>query len=204
MKYYAVKKGRNPGIYHTWGECSNQVIGYKGASYKKFHSYDEALDFMEGHKTATINTKNEIKDDEMIAYVDGSFSVDANIYSYGIVIITKDGKETFNGYGNDLDLAQMRNVSGELKGAVEAIQLAVDRHMKRLYLHYDYAGIEKWATGEWKTNKNGTKMYKEFYDKMKDQIDIVFIKVKAHSGVEYNEEADGLAKKAIAEIKERI
>ena len=23
MKYYAVKKGRHPGIYNTWEECQN-------------------------------------------------------------------------------------------------------------------------------------------------------------------------------------
>ena len=25
MKYYAVKKGRHPGIYNTWEECQNEV-----------------------------------------------------------------------------------------------------------------------------------------------------------------------------------
>lgn len=203
MKYYAVRQGKNPGIYNTWEECKSQVIGFKGAVYKKFASYDEAMNFINinENKSKGIETIDEIKEDEIIAYVDGSFSAEKNIYSYGVVLISHEGKETFNGYGNNLDMAQMRNVSGELMGAIKAMQLAIEKDKKRIYLHYDYAGIEKWGRGEWKTNKKGTKMYKEYYEKIIDKIDIVFVKVKAHSGIEYNEEADLLAKKAIEEIE---
>ena len=200
MKYYAVKEGRRPGIYYTWDECKEQVIGHKGAIYKKFNSRDDALEFIDEVQLNSIKTTEEtegVKEDEIIAYVDGSFSLELNIYSYGMVTISNQGKESFYGCGDNLEMAQMRNVSGELKGAIEAIKLALDRNKKKLYLHYDYAGIEKWAKGEWKTNKKGTKMYKDYYDKIKDRLDIEFIKVKAHSGVELNEEADLLAKKAI-------
>lgn len=30
-KYYAVKKGYQPGVYHQWNDCLTQVTGYKGA-----------------------------------------------------------------------------------------------------------------------------------------------------------------------------
>ncbi len=59
-------------------------------------------------------------------------------------------------------------------------------------------GIEKWAKGEWKTNKYGTQKYKEYYDSIKDILKVEFIKVKAHSGGDkYNEEADKLAKASL-------
>lgn len=150
MKYYAVRVGKIPGIYNTWDECSKQVIGYKGAVYKKFDSYDDALSFLKDNKVHHVGTEENVKKDELIAYVDGSFCVDSNIYSYGIVLIDIDGKETFYGHGTNLEMAQMRNVSGELKGAMEAMEIAVSKNKKKLYLHYDYAGIEKWALGEWK------------------------------------------------------
>ena len=35
-KYYAVKKGRKPGIYDTWDECRKQTLGFSGAVYKSF------------------------------------------------------------------------------------------------------------------------------------------------------------------------
>lgn len=200
MKYYAVRIGRNPGIYNTWDECKTQVIGYKNAVYKKFNSYDEAMDFMDELDNMEIKTHDKLANDEIIAYVDGSYSEENNIYSYGMVIINGEGIEKFKGRGDNKDMASMRNVSGELLGAIEAMRLAIKRNKKRLYLHYDYAGIEKWARGDWKTNKVGTRWYKEFYDKIKEDIDVVFVKVEAHSGVKYNEEADLLAKEAIKEI----
>ena len=46
MKYYAVKKGYNPGIYTTWEACSKQVNGYSGAEFKRFHDLKEAEDFL--------------------------------------------------------------------------------------------------------------------------------------------------------------
>lgn len=30
-KYYAVKKGYQPGVYYEWKDCLAQVTGYKGA-----------------------------------------------------------------------------------------------------------------------------------------------------------------------------
>ena len=35
-KYYAVKKGKVPGIYFNWNDCKAMVDGYQGAVYKRF------------------------------------------------------------------------------------------------------------------------------------------------------------------------
>jgi ribonuclease HI len=44
--YYAVKNGRNNGIYDTWESCKEQVQGFKDAQFKKFKSKQEADDYM--------------------------------------------------------------------------------------------------------------------------------------------------------------
>jgi len=41
-KHYVVWKGRQPGIYTTWADCSAQVTGFAGAEYKAFGSRTEA------------------------------------------------------------------------------------------------------------------------------------------------------------------
>lgn len=196
--YYAVKKGKIPGIYETWKDCEEQVKGYSGAEYKKFSTYEEALSFVSDEKEQIeISEESQLKESEAIAYVDGSFDIDNWTYSYGVVFITCDGKETYSGREDNKDLAEMRNVSGEIKGAMVAMNLAIEKGKKTLYLHFDYTGIEQWAKGSWKTNKDGTKAYKGFYDSIKAQLNVVFIKVKAHTGIKYNEEADSLAKAAM-------
>ncbi|MBU5425407.1 ribonuclease H family protein [Tissierella pigra] len=198
--YYGVRKGRFPGIYETWKKCEEQIRGYSGAEYKKFPTYEEALMFIDGGNQAIdLVDEKDLKENEAIAYVDGSFDIKNFTYSYGVVFIDSNRKETYSGRDNNKELAEMRNVSGEIKGAMVAMELAIEKRIKTLYLHFDYTGIEQWAIGSWKTNKNGTKAYKEFYDSIKDKLKVVFIKVKGHSGVKYNEEADKLAKEAIME-----
>ena len=213
-KYYAVNIGKNPGIYNTWKECQEQVIGYKGAKFKKFSSYEEALVFinqvdgysaskakgaifMASEDGSSIPNIESMKKNEIIAYVDGSFDLESRTYSYGVVLISNQGKETYKGREDDKALAEMRNVAGEIKGAMIAMNKAIEKGKDTIYIHYDYTGIENWAKGNWKTNKEGTKSYKGYYDSIKNKLDVYFIKVKAHSGVQYNEEADQLAKEAI-------
>ena len=35
-KFYAVKKGKVPGIYTSWDACKSMVHGFPGAVYKGF------------------------------------------------------------------------------------------------------------------------------------------------------------------------
>lgn len=195
-KFYAVKKGFKKGIFKTWNECKKQVDGYSGAVYKAFTNYEEAYEFIGMNKSLSkdSDSKNKLVREFVEAYVDGSYSAEKKMYSYGVVILCGNLKEEFSGKGNDEENLSMRNVAGELLGAMEAIKWAVKNKKNDIKIYYDYEGIEKWALGLWKTNKKGTKAYKEFIDGVKGIININFIKVKAHSGVYYNEEADRLAK----------
>ena len=74
---------------------------------------------------------------------------------------------------------------------------AVELKKDKIYIHYDYRGIEDWSLGNWKTNKSLTREYKVFYDNIKESLEVVFIKVKSHKGIELNEYVDKLAKEAI-------
>ena len=191
MKYYAVRVGRNPGIYQTWDECKRETVGFKGASFKKFSTLEDAKAF--------INEKEEKKKEsaekyELVVYVDGSYRNKDKSHSYGVYMFNDEEEYTYS--KRFFKNSEMRNVSGEIKGAMRAMEEAVKLGKKKIYLHYDYEGIRSWALGFWKTNKEGTINYKKFYDSIKDKLEVKFIKVEAHTGVEYNELVDKLAKEA--------
>lgn len=46
MPFYAVRKGECPGIYYKWIDCFQQINGYKGSTYKKFETEEEANIFL--------------------------------------------------------------------------------------------------------------------------------------------------------------
>lgn len=201
-KVYAVRKGKHPGIYDTWKECKLQIDGFSGAEYKSFKTKEEAVKYV-GYKNLSSNdvineTKKQVDKWDVRAYVDGSYSHESLLYSYGCVILVEGKPETrLNGIGNDSELLKMRNVAGELEGAKKAIEWAYENNFNSVQICYDYKGIELWATDVWKANKDGTKEYKQFIKKYSEKINIGFLKVKAHSGNKYNEIADMLAKEAI-------
>jgi viroplasmin and RNaseH domain-containing protein len=90
MKFYAVKVGKTPGVYETWDECSKQVVGFQGAVYKSFPTKEEAIEFVTGKK---IEHKDNFKNPT--AYVDGSFNVLTNEYSFGAILFVDNKKLTF-------------------------------------------------------------------------------------------------------------
>lgn len=197
-KYYAVRKGAKVGIFDNWAECEKQVKGFSGAEYKSFSTKEEAKNYIRGVKENINDDPIEnLKSNEMIAYIDGSFDEESGYYGYGGVIFIKDGKETFQGKSNEKYMVEMRNVAGEIKASMLAMEKALVKSVDTLYIYYDYAGIEKWCTGEWKRNKLATKEYKRYCDNVKEKLDLVFIKVEAHSGDKYNDEADRQAKEAL-------
>lgn len=198
-KYYAVKVGHAPGIYKTWDECKKQVDGFSGASYKGFDTLTDAEKYLgllnKNEKSPNMAKPKAVSD--AVAYVDGSYEDSQKEFSYGLVMFTNGIEKHFAEKYNTTNLVDMRNVAGEIMGAQKAMQYCIDNNLKSLDLYYDYEGIAKWCTGEWKASKLGTKAYKEFFDSIKELLKVNFYKIAAHTGNTYNELADQLAKGAL-------
>jgi ribonuclease HI len=192
-RYYAVKSGIKTGIFNSWDECKGFVSGYPNAEYKGFATLDEANNYMNN-----VEEKFTHSSDSVIAYVDGSFDADNMTYSYGCVIILPDGSiKEFSGQGNNKENAKLRNVTGEMLGAMRSVRFAINNGYKAIEIRYDYAGIEQWVVGNWNTKSELTKKYADAMKKWKKDIKICFTKVAAHTNVKYNERADQLAKQAL-------
>lgn len=197
-KYYAVKNGYHIGIFETWEECQKEVTGFSGAEFKSFVSRRDAEEYMGvNHQISLFDEVPDTQVNTAVAYVDGSYNIETTQYGCGVVLFTGGREITFSKGFCDPDMALMRNVAGEIEGAKLAMKYCVDNNIEEIDIYYDYEGVEKWCTGEWKTNKDGTIEYKRFYDEVAKTVRVNFVKVKGHSGDTYNDMADRLAKDAV-------
>jgi ribonuclease H-related protein len=183
---------------HTAGEYIGKVNVYyspKKDGYKitcqsiSVDSYKDVLerlwqDFQHG-------LKPEMNDNEISAFVDGSF-LNKKI-GYGAVIMK--GSRILHEISGKMDerYEEHHQIGGELKAVIETVSWCNQNNIRDLHIYYDYKGIEMWARGKWKAKKELTQKYQAFM--VKQSITFHFHKVAAHTGNKWNEYADMLAKK---------
>lgn len=217
-KFYAVKAGRRPGIYKTWGECEAQVKGYSGASYKAFSTQQEAETFV------GLTSEKELKElkehlpcETVEIYTDGSHKkVRGGYKGIGAYAVYK-GKEYKFSAEADVPMLEQYNIHPSLLNTISNPTLeflAFAETLRNIYLniprghqpiHFifriDYIGVAKWLSGEWKVKEQYIKNIKEkamfFLQEIQElspgtQIEIQH--VHGHSGNLGNDAADFLAK----------
>ena len=168
MKYYAVKNGRKIGIFTSWDDCRAQVDGYSGAEYKSFANEQDAKVYLGIGEQASFDF---MTDDSVRAYVDGSFNIETCEFSFGAVLFVGGKTLTFSEKYDDIELAAMRNVAGEIKGAEFVLRYCTENGISAVDIYYDYEGIAAWAEGRWKTNKPGTIAYKKLFDELSKKVE---------------------------------
>ena len=148
-------------------------------------------------KTQTNNISQIVELDpcEIRAFIDGSFDKRKGVVGSGGVILLGAEEVEFSLSSKEPNHVAYWNVSGELLAALNVVDYALDHGYTSCSLYYDYMGIEMWATGRWKTNNPLTTNYAKRMKEASKKLRIDFHKVKAHSGIAYNDRADALAKK---------
>lgn len=201
---YGVQRGFQTGVYGTWDECKKQTEGFSGPSYRKFKDVEAAKAFVcgelqeeSGKAKESAAPAQKVEPDGPYAFVDGSFNSEKNQYGYGGFVCVDGRKYPLIGSGKDAEMASMRNVAGEIMGAMAAVEKAEELRLRELTILYDYRGIEEWATGSWKATKQGTQAYQQFMNPDNRLTKVSFQKVAAHTGIEGNEMADVMAKYAV-------
>ncbi|AET72979.1 ribonuclease H [Phaeocystis globosa virus 12T] len=112
-KYYAVARGHKTGIFITWNDCKEQVLGYKNAAYKRFETKEEAENYIESFIVKPVNDETPVN--LPIPVERNMFEVDYYVYT--------DGSCHSNGYPNAkagigifFGINDERNVSRKLEG----------------------------------------------------------------------------------------
>lgn len=186
---YVVLSGDAPGIY-TSDDFEAQNKGCPKAD-AVFPDIDMAERWFEART-------NSGRTGTAFAYVDGSFNSKTGVYGYGVVLFSaSDEADYFVFCGTGSLYSDARNVAGEVCGAIRAVKEAINLGYSSIRICYDYEGIEAWCNGRWRAQKPLTIHYRGAMDKLSKEINITFKKVAAHTGVKYNEMADGLAKQAV-------
>jgi ribonuclease HI len=187
MKYYAIHKGRESGIYNTWDECKELVNGFKGAKYKKFNNLNDARYYIDNgfEKDNDISTN----DDVINVYTDGScINNGFENARAGIGVFFKDndsrnvstkvnGKQT----NNTAELKAIKMVYKILKNDIKNnknINIFTDSKYA-IKCCTDYG--EKNYNNKWKDEIPNLNLVKEIYELYKNCSNVKFIHVKAHT-----------------------
>jgi len=131
-------------------------------------------------------------------YTDGSFTTLYPKYSgWGMVAIDDNG----NVLGRQSGVLQgavstMRQIGGELKGAMIAVKWAIINNYDKVIIHYDYEGVKQWGEGNWKAKKTWTAQYSDYMINIKNiKVEFKHVGNEHHQG--FNQMADTLANNAI-------
>ncbi len=208
-KFYAVAKGRKPGVYDNWHEAKSQIDGFAGAVYKGFPSRKEAEEWIKNPVLKRIpfsaipseNTGGNCipKEGEITIYTDGGSSGNPGPGGYGAVIIIDGEKKELTG-----GFRLTTNNRMELMGVIVSLRdLGHADKPVTLYTDSSYVvnGVtkgwaEKWRKNNWiKADKQpavNSDLWSELLDLIKP-LDIKFMWVKGHAGHVYNERCDELA-----------
>lgn len=207
-KFYAVAKGRKPGIYTNWPEAKIQIDGFAGALYKGFATYREAEEWLKkpvlrraspGKRPEGTRTHNVHDRDRVTIYTDGGSSGNPGPGGYGAIQIY-DGtvKERTGGF------RFTTNNRMELMGVIVALRELEHRELPvTVYTDSSYVvnGItkgwaKKWRSNNWIKADKRPAVNPDLWGELLDltaELDVTFVWVKGHAGNSYNERCDELA-----------
>ena len=207
MKYYAIAKGRDTGIYKSWDEAKPLVEKYKGAIYKSFQCPQDAVQFMKEHgilelgdfKSETIPHSRFHRDgcmyynDRYYIYTDGGVSYGKGIKKSQCGIFFGDGHSLNSNIPiYDKMVTNQRAELLAIQNALELIKTNIIFNDRKIIIctdsEYSYKCLTKWYKGwennDWKTLKGEDVKHRNILENIMKNVnnhgDIKFKHVRAH------------------------
>ncbi len=211
-KIYAVKVGRNPGLFRSWGECKKQVHGFKGARFKSFSSEAEAKEWL-GDSEGILNLPkipmadvsnppSRKTDADYIVFTDGSCLVNPlGPGGYAAIVVHVLDNDVVELTGGSPSTTNNRM---EMCAAIAALDYipegaSVDMYVDSQYVQngFESGWVQNWKRRGWKTSTGGEVKNQDLWKR----LDVLYSKrkvsihwVKGHNGNLMNERCDELAR----------
>jgi ribonuclease HI len=205
-KVYAIKEGYDSinnkkiedKIVDTWAECLKYVKGVKGAKYKSFEDINSAKNYLSEGSKMLKKGEDNYPEDCLHIYVDGSYNASTERYSYGLVAVKNNIVEYIDSASaTDSSKSNIRQIAGELEGAIKGVEYALSRSEKKVVIFHDYEGVSHHATGFWERREQSSVEYYNRMNELIKVIEIVFVKVDSHTGDLFNELVDEKCKEKL-------
>jgi ribonuclease HI len=219
---YAVKSGRQPGIYTSLVECNQQVAGYSKAEYRGFATRKEAEEYLRGSEPKipgklTIAVQTEVGVSrrvgsnhssslkKVIIYTDGACAGNPGPGGYGVVLIHGDHrKEISAGFrlstNNRMEI--LACIVG-LRALKEPCDVTIYSDSKYVVNAMTKSWALQWRRRGWKRKDQQGEYHDarnaDLWQQMLDlcnQHRVKFEWVRGHSGNQGNERCDELAREA--------
>lgn len=175
-RYYAVVKGRRPGIYTRWtgaGGAQEQVTGYAGAKYRGFATQQEAEAFLRTGGTASdqpglpgVGAASEaprtparrhsapdyapdLAAGKVVVFTDGASSGNPGPGGYGVVVVTGENRKELSG-----GFRCTTNNRMELTAVIAALESLAENTPAVVYSDSRYVvdAVQKGWARRWKAN----------------------------------------------------
>ena len=207
-KFYAIRVGREVGIFNDWPTCQRLTTGYPCATFKSFKSLNDAVQWLEIGKSP-VSTIEGIKTESIEIYTDGSHQRAKGYLGIGAWASRLDESDAIREYELSLKCspellatygisedAECSNPTAEFVAFAEVLKRFVHlRTSIHLEFFCDYIGVQKWMSGEWKAKESHIRAILETCQKLRSQCKskITIHWIPGHSGNAGNDHADKLA-----------
>jgi ribonuclease HI len=224
-KFYAVVRGRQPGIYGSWtGEngAYEQINGYANARYKGFSQLDDALSWYReqgGGKPKLFGVRPEsqplaqespaaaqkpiasLPENALLIYTDGASLGNPGPGGYGIVLISKGARrELSGGYrrttNNRMELMACIQGLRALKKPARVLLFSDSRYLINAVTK---GWAERWRRNGWMRSATQPAENADLWGELLDLLErheVEFHWVRGHAGTPENERCDELAVRA--------